>query len=192
MGKRSEAVKRWRYNCKNRIINAMGGACCICGYNKCQSSLALHHLDPNEKDFGLGTIRASPKNWLAICAELRKCVLICQNCHNEVHEGITFIPDNTPSFDESFVDYRKLEYVEPVVKEKAEPLWSPCPVCSKLKPLHLINCSLECSGKAKRKVDWDKINLEEELKTKSVVALAEELNCSDGAIHKRLKKLGLK
>jgi len=31
-----------------------------------------------------------------------------------------------------------------------------------------------------------------ELKTKSVVQLSEELGCSDAAIHKRLKKLGLK
>jgi len=34
--------------------------------------------------------------------------------------------------------------------------------------------------------------LNEELKTKSIVKLAEELGCSDGAIHKRLKKIGLK
>ena len=26
--------------------------------------------------------------------ELKKCILICANCHNEIHAGITEIPEN--------------------------------------------------------------------------------------------------
>jgi hypothetical protein len=184
MSKESEKVKKWRFNCKNRIIEAMGGSCCVCGYKKCQASLALHHLVPNEKDFSFGAIRANPKNWSSLVEELRKCVLVCHNCHNEIHSNITEVPLNAATFNESFADYKSLE--------KIEELLTPCPICNKLKPEHLINCSLECAGKAKRKIDWDSINLEEELKTKTVVALAEELCCSDAAVHKRLKKIGLK
>jgi len=189
MSKQSESVKRWRFNCKERIVVAMGGACCICGYNKCQSALALHHLDPNEKDFSFGAIRANPKNWLALVVELRKCILLCNNCHSEIHAGMTIIPVDAPRFDESFVSYKR---IEEIVKEKETTTLTPCLICTKLKPNYLINCSLECAGKAKRKVDWDSIDLVGELKIKSIVALAEELNCSDAAIHKRLKKLGLK
>lgn len=184
MSKQSEAVKRWRHNCKNRIITAMGGKCCVCGYDKCFASLALHHLDPSQKDFSFGAIRANPKNWAALVVEIRKCVLICHNCHSEIHVGVAVVPVDAPRFDESFEDYKTLE--------KEEKLLTPCPVCNKLKPEHMKHCSYECSGRSKYKVDWDNINLTEELKMKSVVQLAEELGCSDAAIHKRLKKLGLK
>jgi len=33
MSKKSEHVKNWRKNCKERIIQAMGGKCCVCGYD---------------------------------------------------------------------------------------------------------------------------------------------------------------
>jgi hypothetical protein len=184
MSKQSDSVKKWRFNCKERIIAAMGGKCCACGYNRCQSALALHHLNPNEKDIGLGSIRANPKSWQTIVAELRKCVLVCHVCHSEIHEGILLVPHDAPKFNESFIDYKKLE-------EKEDSLTS-CPICSKMKSAHLKYCSRECSGKSKNKIDWDNINIEKELKTKSIVTLAEEIGCSDGAIHKRMKKIGLK
>ena len=50
----------------------MGGSCVCCGYKKCDAALALHHLDPNEKDFSLGSIRANCKSWAEIVEELRK------------------------------------------------------------------------------------------------------------------------
>jgi hypothetical protein len=184
MSKQSEAVKRWRHNCKNRIIAAMGGKCCACEYDKCQSALALHHLDPSQKDIGFGAIRANPQNWESIVRELRKCVLVCHNCHSEIHEGIKEVPADAPRFNESFADYKKLEMSEEILTS--------CPVCQKLKSAHLINCSLDCARRSRYKVAWDDINLTEELKTKSIVQLAEELGCSDAAIHKRMKKLGLK
>jgi hypothetical protein len=185
MSKQSEAVKKWRHNCKNRVIASMGGKCCICGYNKCFASLALHHLDPSEKDFSFGSIRANPKNWASLVVEIRKCVLVCHNCHNEIHVGMAVVPFDAPRFDESFEDYKSLE-------EKAEKILTPCPICGKLKPSHLVNCSLECAGRSRYKVDWDKLDLVNELKTKSIVQLAEEIGCSDAAIHKRLRKLGIK
>ena len=39
---------------KQRLVNALGGKCCICGYDKCLSALEFHHTDPNEKDFTIG------------------------------------------------------------------------------------------------------------------------------------------
>jgi hypothetical protein len=185
MSKQSERVKKWRKTCKDRIITAMGGKCCICGYDRCSQSLALHHLDPAQKDFGFGQVMANPKNWDALAQELRKCVLICHNCHNEVHAGMAVVPLDAPCFNEEFSDYKSLQDTIPEVLDN-------CPVCGKLKPAHQKNCSLECTGISRYKVDWDGIDLPEELKTKSIVQLAEEFGCSDAAIHKRMKKLGLK
>ena len=148
MSKQSERVKAWRKRTKDRIIESMGGQCVICGYNRCPSALALHHLDPKQKDIGFGLIRANPKNWKIIVLELKKCVLICHNCHSEVHSGIAVIPENAPKFNEKFTDYKILEQLE-------IDLLTPCPVCGKLKPSYLKNCSLECAAKSKYKVDWD-------------------------------------
>ncbi len=184
MSRQSENVKRWRVNCKSRIITAMGGVCCICGYNKCHRALVLHHLNPKEKDISFGTIRANPKSWQLIVKELRKCILVCSNCHAEIHEEVIVIPEDAPRFNETFTDYLLLE-------EKFVDLTA-CPICGKLKPVHLINCSRECAGKSRGKIDWERINLQEELKGKSILALSEEIGCSDGAIHRRLRKLGLK
>lgn len=184
MSKQSEKVKRWRKHTKSRIIDAMGGQCCVCKYNRCQSALALHHLDPSQKDIGLGAIRANPKSWEVIVVELRKCVLVCHVCHSEIHEGLILVPIDAPKFNEEFATYKKLEEDKEIL--------TPCPICNKMKASHLKNCSYECSAKSKYKVDWNSINLQAELKTKSIVKLAEELGCSDGAIHKRLKKLSLK
>lgn len=182
MTKKSENVKKWRRSCKERIVAAMGDKCCICGYNKCFAALALHHLDPSQKDFSFGKIRANPKSWEKIVAEIRKCVLVCHNCHTEVHTGLAIVPDNAPRFNENFASYKELEKT---IEENLDP----CPVCGKFKPIQNKNCSLECAGKSKFKINWSSINLEEELKKKSVVQLAEELNCSDISIHKRIKRL---
>ena len=53
-------------------------------------------------------------------------------------------------------------------------------------------CSELCYRKSTRKIDWDSINLEEEIKTKSILSLAKELGVSDNAIHKMLKRMGIK
>ena len=64
--------------------------------------------------------------------------------------------------------------------------------------LEIIEASSEIEALKKaecyknEQVDWDNIDLKKELESKSIVKLSEELGCSDGAIHKRLKKLGLK
>lgn len=66
------------------------GECCQhngCGYNKCIGALEFHHLDPNEKDFSLSSDGYS-LSWETIKKELDKCILVCANCHREIHEEI--------------------------------------------------------------------------------------------------------
>jgi predicted molibdopterin-dependent oxidoreductase YjgC len=101
----SEKVKRWRKSSKERIIKSFGGECCVCGYNKCTGALALHHLDPSKKELKFGAIRANPVAWPKIVIELRKCVMLCHNCHMEHHYGDLIIPVDAQRFDESFAVY---------------------------------------------------------------------------------------
>jgi len=109
MSKQSEYVKSWRKRSKARIIESMGGSCAICGYNKCVSALALHHLDPNSKDFNLSDALKNAKSWDKIVNELRKCALLCHNCHCEVHEKLINVPEDAPKFNEELFDYKNKE-----------------------------------------------------------------------------------
>ncbi|CAB4125727.1 HNHc domain containing protein [uncultured Caudovirales phage] len=65
------------------LISERGGACERCGYNKCFQALQWHHIDPNEKEFGISGRRGSPLAELR--EEVAKCQLLCANCHAEVH-----------------------------------------------------------------------------------------------------------
>ena len=104
----SERVKEWRKNTKNRMIDSMGGCCQVCSYNKSSRALEFHHLDPTIKDIGFGGARASNVSWKKLVVELRKCILVCSNCHKEIHDGITDIPENFATFNEDYVEYRKI------------------------------------------------------------------------------------
>jgi 5-methylcytosine-specific restriction endonuclease McrA len=85
-------VKKFRVNRKQKMVDAMGKKCQICGYDKTINALEFHHINPSEKEFSFGEIRASPSRWDIVAGELKKCILLCSNCHQEVHAGITQLP----------------------------------------------------------------------------------------------------
>lgn len=70
---------------KTKLKAYKGGKCIVCGYNKSIRALQFHHLDPTQKDFG---ISGTTKSFEKLKPELDKCVLLCANCHGEVHEGL--------------------------------------------------------------------------------------------------------
>ena len=81
------SVKSRRVSFKLKAIEYKGGSCIICGYDKCPQAMDFHHLDPSQKDFNLNQ-RELGKAWDTIRSELDKCVLLCANCHREVHADI--------------------------------------------------------------------------------------------------------
>lgn len=78
-------VNKRRTSVKQRAVDYLGGKCKGCGYDRCLAALAFHHTEDN-KDFEIGD--KLNRSWASIEAELKKCVLVCQNCHHEVHAGI--------------------------------------------------------------------------------------------------------
>lgn len=83
----SQAVMDWRKRVKQRAVELKGGKCVHCGYNRCNRALVFHHLDPTQKDFGIGANGVTTA-WNKVVTELEKCVLLCQNCHCEFHDGL--------------------------------------------------------------------------------------------------------
>jgi hypothetical protein len=180
MSKSSESVKKWRKTTKDRIIKAMGGSCVCCGYNRYTGALELHHKDPNKKDFSIGSIRASIKSWERIVKELKNCVLVCSNCHKEIHGGIIQIPIGAFCFNETYYKYEELG-----IRGELHP----CPVCNKLIPKFKVTCSYKCAAKYHSHVDWNSIDLIEMLKDKSVLEIADMFNVSNGTIYKRIRRI---
>lgn len=82
-----KAVTKRRRKLKVMAVDYKGGKCQMCGYNKYSGALDFHHLDPNEKDFGL-SVRGLTRSWERIKEEIDKCILVCANCHREIHAGI--------------------------------------------------------------------------------------------------------
>ena len=73
---------RW-VNLKIKAIAYMGGNCERCGYDHYYGALEFHHLDPNEKDYDWDSLKK--RKWDTITSELDKCIMLCANCHREVH-----------------------------------------------------------------------------------------------------------
>lgn len=89
-----EAVQKRRDKIKLLAIEYKGGKCIICNYNKCVQALEFHHLDPSQKEFGIGE-KGYTRSWDRVKEELDKCILVCSNCHKEIHAGITNINMDT-------------------------------------------------------------------------------------------------
>lgn len=82
-----DAVQRRREKTKQLAIEYKGGKCQCCGYDKYQGALEFHHLDSNEKDFGIAE-KGYTRSFEKVKKELDKCVLVCSNCHKEIHAGL--------------------------------------------------------------------------------------------------------
>jgi heterodisulfide reductase subunit B len=56
--------------------------CVLCGYNKCVGALDFHHVS-SDKEQTVSKIRGLA----AMRKEAAKCIVVCANCHREIHAG---------------------------------------------------------------------------------------------------------
>ena len=62
--------------------------CSFCNYKKCSEALQFHHIDKSTKLFGISNKLSkknnlSPIKWKEIKSEIKKCIILCANCHAE-------------------------------------------------------------------------------------------------------------
>lgn len=79
-----KAVSDRRRKLREQAISYKGGKCEVCGYNKCQQALEFHHNDSSIKDFGI-SVNGYARSWNKVKHELDKCIMVCANCHREIH-----------------------------------------------------------------------------------------------------------
>jgi len=88
------AVKKRRRKVREMAVAYKGGRCQKCGYDRCMESLEFHHVEKNSKSFGISA-KGYTRSWKAIKQELDKCIMLCANCHRELHAG--FMESDVPA-----------------------------------------------------------------------------------------------
>ena len=177
MSKESESVMRNQRRKKQHAVDIFGGKCCICGYNKCIEALDFHHLNKDEKEEkpSLAILRWS---FDKAKKELDKCILVCSNCHREIHAA---------EKEKKPIDLQI--YSKPWLKKK-------CKCCHEEFETKLdeqIFCSITCSAANQRKVIRPTKEQLKELIDAGVpwIKLGAMFKVSDNAVRKWAKKYSL-
>ncbi len=178
--KNGKAVVDWRRRTKIKAVAYKGGACLICGYNRCVRSLAFHHLDPAKKDF---SIAGKCLAWDTIRAEIDKCVLLCGNCHDEVHDGITdlepYLSRNTSPSEGDFALQQS-----GLVQIKVDPTCPSCGIEVRVKG----HACLQCARKAREHIQWPAPDsLRAMVAGSNFEAVGRQLGVSGNSVRKRVR-----
>lgn len=169
-----ESVSDCRKLKKQMMVESMGGGCAICGYNKSNRALDFHHIHPSEKDSNIGHLLI--KSWDFIVQELQKCVLLCNRCHQEIHDGVTELPVDVPKFNVEYTDFR------------GKKIFDNCPICGWKKYKRDKFCSTKCYNLSRKRVDLPtKDELIRLLTEYNFSKVAKMFNVSDNAIRKWCK-----
>jgi len=180
-------VQRRRRALKRLAVVYKGGECISCAYDRYDGALLFHHLDPNIKTIKLGS--GNTYGWFEVSSELEKCVLLCKNCHDEVHAGMLDLKPllcNNPSAKEGEVLLEKAGMKTGAQKKKSDNFCT----CGKKITRYAMRCG-KCAARANprpTKIDWPSSEeLTERIKNSSRLAVSRELGVSDNAVKKRLK-----
>jgi len=86
-----EAVRKRRKKIRQMAVEYKNGKCEMCGYNRCIEALEFHHTDSSRKDFSISD-KGYTRSWNRVKEELDKCILLCANCHREIHIQVSSSP----------------------------------------------------------------------------------------------------
>lgn len=183
-----EYVKNSRIRQKERAVKTMGGKCSICGYDKCLSALEFHHLNPEEKEFTIS--QNTNLAWEQINEEIKKCVLVCSNCHKEIHAGLVEAPTES-SFNQEISDEisREINYIKNGNKIDGQ---YRCAQCGKVISKGAKQCP-ECYAKSCRIVQNrpEKDELAKLVAEKGFLGVGKMYGVTDNAVRKWCKSDGL-
>lgn len=174
---RSEDVSNYRRRRKINLINVLGGKCQICGFDLFPDALEFHHEDPNQKDYGLAS-KGTCHDIETDLNEVRKCFLLCANCHRGVHNGYYEQPKEH-IFDE--------ELAQQLINERNEKMTAKinyCVDCRCQIDVNAIRCPA-CAAKARRVcMRPSREELKELIRTKPFTQIGKQFGVGDNSIRK--------
>lgn len=174
-----QAVTDFRKRRKENLVRVFGSCCSLCGYNKCIGALEFHHINPSNKKYQLsGNCHKIEED----IEEAKKCLLVCSNCHKEIHMTSLYEEVDLWSYQTYNDDYAS-ELTQKNKKEKEKKKCSGCgveigrftktglcPSCFQLKRRIFKRPAREELKKMIRELPFTKI--------------AEKYNCTDNTIRK--------
>lgn len=158
---------------KITLVKMKGGKCQKCGYNKNLSALDFHHVKERGMERGL-SLANTMLSWDKILQESEKCILVCKNCHSEIHNP------------------------QGEIKKPKEDLLgfdieiNICSNCHR-ETVSKRYCSRKCFAEHRRKVNNrpSKNELKDLTESMSWVKIGERYGVSDNAVRKWAKGYGL-
>jgi len=176
---RKKIVYDKRIKIKEILVEYKGGKCVNCGYNKCIKALEFHHLDSSKKDFTISSFRY--KSLEVQKREVEKCILVCSNCHREIHDKI-FKENRLLNNNKSQKREEKI-----ILKKEKIKVNSYCN-CGKLKNKIADKC-LECFRKEQYEKKPKLEVLLEDIKQLGYRGTGQKYGVSDNCIRKWIKNI---
>lgn len=172
-------VNELRRSRKALVISVLGGSCMLCGYSRCQRNLTFHHIE--NKSFSLAE-REFQFSWKKLLPEICKCVLICHNCHGEVHDGV--VAKEVISALSAHVLTAMSTFTPPNQKRERE-LKNTCKRCGR--PCARIFCSHACAHATHERIIWPAPgDLSSMVAASSLSQVGRELGVSATSVKKRM------
>ena len=183
MSKNSQKVINHREKRRKELRDLFDSKCCLCGFDEVQAALEFHHVVPEEKSFGIFSSKASTYSLERQIEEVRKCILVCANCHRGIHNNIYEIPINW----KNFLNKDKVN----ALLEQKQPIKNFCVDCGKEVYNRSLRC-LDCSRKQRRKTERPlKDKLKMLIRTKSFNELGRKYGVSSNTVKKWCKQYSL-
>lgn len=185
----SIATSNYRRRRKANLIKVCGNKCSLCGYDKLQNALEFHHLNPEEKSYGVSS-QGVCHDLETDLQEVRKCILVCANCHREIHADFYSLEElkEKQIFDEKFAQTLRDEK-----SQKSERQIYYCSSCGKeISRYSKSGLCDSCVRKTKRITERpSREELKKMIREFPFTKIGEKYNVSDNAIRKWCKSENL-
>lgn len=178
----SQKVSDYRRKRKKALVMIAGNKCNICNYNKAISALQFHHINPEDKKYGLAQ-KGTCHNLDDDLIQLKKCILVCANCHREIHQGF-YLKEQLQKY-RIFDEIIAQEILEDNHKKRFR------------KKKYCINCGKQlsydtkgqyccnCIGITRRKVERpDRETLKQLIRIKPFTQIGKDYQVTDNAVRK--------
>lgn len=154
--------------------------CCLCGFSEVQRALEFHHVNPEEKSFSISNSKNQTLALEKQLKEMKKCVLICANCHRGVHDNIYKIPTNWQDFYDDKIAQQLLKKLQQVKTHKIYY----CKNCGKEISKNSTYC-IDCKNIQQRTCERpSRKELKYMVRTLPFTQIAKQFGVTDNAIRK--------
>ena len=169
-------MQKSRTKRKQDMVYVMGDKCQLCGYQRDIHALEFHHIKSEQKNFSFN--KANAVSWEKTKEELKKCILVCANCHREIHSGLI-----TQELQSSYIEKNAQEIDLQLQKIKTHQLVY-CKTCGTIISNKATQC-VKCAGLTRQVVKRpDRETLKDLIRSTPFTTIGKMYGVTDNAVRK--------